>query len=77
MQLVKHHTDNGYRVAVVVKVGLKWLQLAYVGETKLKKVKKDEQRYMVELGEARPKDIKRINAAARRNGRTARSTLIA
>ena len=76
MQLVKHHTLEGYRVAVIVSTGPKWMKLAYVGDTRLKKVKKDEQRYMVELGEARPVDIKRINAAARRNGRGARSKLI-
>lgn len=76
MQLVKHHTVEGYRIAVIVSEGPKWIKLAYVGDTRLKKVKKEEQRYMKELGEARPKDIKRINAAARRNGRSARSKLI-
>lgn len=76
MELIKHHTEKGYRVAVVVATGPKWMKLAYVGDKTIKKVRKTEQRYMVILGEARPKDIRRINQAARRNGRSARSKLI-
>jgi hypothetical protein len=68
MQIVRHHTDNGYRVAVIVSEGHKWLKLAYIGETHLKKVKVEEKRYMVDIREARPVDIRRVNKIARRFG---------
>ena len=68
MELIRHRTDEGFRVGIVVKTGPVWMHIAYVCEPRLRKVRLTERRYMEELGEARKKDIKRINQCARRFG---------
>lgn len=68
MKLIRHRTDEGCRVGVIVKTGRKFMHIAYVGEPRLKRVRMDEERYITEMGEARWKDIKRINQCARRFG---------
>ena len=68
MKIVRHHTHEGFRVAVIVSEGRKWMKLAYVGERRLKKVNTDEKQHMTDIRDARPVDIKRINQCARRFG---------
>lgn len=68
MMIVRHKTLEGNRTAVIVNEGRIWMKVAYLGEVRLKKVKKAEKRYMTDIREARKCDIKRFNQCARRFG---------
>ena len=68
MKIVRHHTHEGFRVAVIVSEGRKWMKLAYIGSTRLTRVNNDEQQHMTDIRDARPVDIRRINKIARRFG---------
>jgi hypothetical protein len=72
MKLVSHHTDEGFRMALIVKTGRKWMYLLYVGAPRLKKVALTETRYFRNETEATKKQIRQINRIARTFGATKR-----
>jgi hypothetical protein len=66
MELVRHHNEQGHYMALVERTGTKWIRLLYIGDTKLKAVKKTEQRHMTSYGEATPVQIKQFRDSAKR-----------
>jgi len=72
MQLVRHHTDEGKFMALVVKTGRKYYHLLYVGRPRLKRVPLAEARYFTDFGEATQKQVRQFNRIARKFGATKR-----
>lgn len=72
MKLVRYKTNEGVRTALVVKEGRKWMHVALIGETHLKKLRLTEQRYMTEMGDATKKQIAQFNRVARNFGASRR-----
>lgn len=66
MELARYHSPEGYYMVLIERVGTKWIRVLYVGETRLKAVKKSEKRFMVSHGEVTPKQLKIFRAAAKR-----------
>ncbi len=75
MELVQHHTNEGYYMALIVKRGHKWLHLLYISHPRLTKVNIAEEHYFKSLGEATPKQIKQFNISARKAGYSKRKNL--
>lgn len=76
MELIQHHTSEGFYMALVVRSGSKWLYLLYMSHKGLTKVSKNEERYFKSFGDATPKQIKQFNASARKAGYSKRKNLV-
>lgn len=72
MRLVKHHTDDGQRMALVVKTGRKWMFLLYMASPRLRRMPLAESRYFRDEVEATKKQIAQFNRSARKFGATKR-----
>jgi hypothetical protein len=68
MQLIRHHTPEGYRCGVVVKEGRKWIHFHYVADPRPRRLPKSEARYFTQLGDVTPKQRRQFNKAARAFG---------
>ncbi len=76
MELVRHHSDEGQYMAIVVKRGTKWIHLLYMSEPRLSKVRLTEERYFTSFGEASKKHLAMFNASARKAGYSKRKNLV-
>ena len=68
MKLVKHHTKERQRMALVVKEGRKWLHVLYNGNTRLKRIPISERRHFRMEREATAREIASFNRFARARG---------
>lgn len=68
MKLIKHHTANGVRTALLVKEGRKYNHLLYICSPRLTRVPKSEERFFTDLGEATQKQRDQFQRSARRFG---------
>lgn len=75
MELVRHHSIEGYYMALVARTGTKWTYLLYMCTPRLIKVSNKEARYFKSFGEASKKQIAQFNASARKAGYTKRNNL--
>jgi len=75
MELVRHHSDEGQYMALVIKRGTKWIHLLYMCEPRLSKVRLTEEKFFTSFGEASKKHIAMFNASARKAGYAKRKNL--
>ena len=60
MNAVRYHSEEGNRLAVVVKEGHKWTHLVWIDyPIRLRKVKKTEERYFKSIPDGNPERIAR------------------
>lgn len=76
MELVRHHTNEGQYMALVVKIGRKWTHVLYMCSSTLSRIPNKESRYFTSFGEASKKQIKQFRASARKSGYTKRKNIV-
>ncbi len=76
MELVRHHTDEGQYMALVVKTGIKWTHVLYMCSPRLSRIPNTESKYFTSFGEASMKQIKQFRASARSAGYVKRKNIV-
>ena len=64
IELIRHHTIEGYRCGVITMKGRKWLRVHYVGAARPTRMRLDEQRHMTTVCTLTAKQRRRFNKAA-------------
>jgi len=67
-ELVRHHSNEGYRAGVIVYLGRIWMKIHYVANATPTRMKRTEERHMSVIGEVTPKQRRIFNKSVVTHG---------